>query len=64
MIISPDGSNFALYFIPDIGDTGHQWKSHNPFRSVLELDEIADIVAPVRMISKYPAGLGRIVLRS
>jgi hypothetical protein len=59
----PDRSDFALYFIPDLGDAGHQWDSHNPLDTVLELDEVADIETPVRMISKHPAGLGRIVLR-
>jgi hypothetical protein len=58
-----DCSDFALDFVPNIGDTGNQWKPHNPLGAVLEFDEVADIVTPVRMISKYPAGLGGIVLR-
>ena len=61
---SPDRSNFALDFVPDIGDARLQWNPHNPLGTVFKLDEITDVIAPIRSISKYPAGLERIVLGS
>ena len=61
---TPHRRNFALHPVPDIGHAGLQRNPHSPPSTIVKLDKVTDVVAPVGGISKHAAGLGRIVPRS